>query len=96
MGFLNDKLVANYGQHRIEVRADNDMLRGLLYTLFVDGKEVADARNLLKIPSKRRLEATVELSGKPRTVVVDVTQRILSTAFELRVDDEVVSLTEVE
>jgi uncharacterized protein YacL (UPF0231 family) len=96
MGFLKDRLVGDYKGHAFEVRADNDIWRGLPYKLFIDGEEVANAQNFLKIPTERTLEAQVELDGEERKVVLVVKQRMLRADFNLSVDGETIPLTVVE
>jgi hypothetical protein len=43
VGILSEKRVARLGSHIIEVWANNHILRGLIYKLFIDGEEVARA-----------------------------------------------------
>jgi hypothetical protein len=95
MGLLSDKRVADLGGHTIEVRANNRVWRGLIYTLFFDGREVAAAQNFWKVPTRRRLEARVTVDGPERHLVVDVRQRWLSCEFALTVDGEPVPLSQV-
>ena len=95
MGFLSDKLVAEFEGSKIEVRADNHVLRGLIYKLFVNGTEVSEAQNFLKIPTERTLEADVELGGKSRHVVLAVKQRMLRADFTLTIDGEEITLEQV-
>ncbi|MBI2894540.1 MAG: hypothetical protein HYY06_13390 [Deltaproteobacteria bacterium] len=95
MGLLGDKLVGEHDGHRFEVRADNQILRGLTYSVFVDGQEIGDAQNFLKIPTERRIEADVELDGARRKLVLLVKQQMLRTDFELTLDGAEVSLTAI-
>src|SRR5262245_23861601 len=59
MGILSEQRVAKLGSHTIEVRGKNHFFRGLIYTLFFDGVEVASAQNFFKLPTRRSLEARV-------------------------------------
>jgi len=95
MGLLHEKLVAKYEGSTIEVRADNHILRGLIYKLFVDGAEVSEAQNFLKIPTERTLEADVVIGEKTRHVVVAVKQRMLRAEFALTVDGETLPLEQI-
>ena len=88
MGLLSDRLIADYEGTAIEVRADNHVLRGLIYKLFVDGAEVSEAQNFLKIPTERTLEADVALGGTKRHIVVEVKQRFASADFAMTIDGE--------
>jgi uncharacterized protein YacL (UPF0231 family) len=88
MGFLNDRLTAKLGDHTIDIKADNHVLRGLIYKLFVDDEELDEAQNFLKIPGERTLEARITLDGAERHIVVEVKQRMLRTEFSLLVDGE--------
>jgi hypothetical protein len=45
VGILSEKHSAELGDHTIEVLAKNHVWRGVVYTLFFDGVEVAAARN---------------------------------------------------
>ena len=92
MGFFSDKLVAYVEGTTVEVRAVNRVLGGLIYTLFVGGKQVAQARNFFKIPTERRLEADVDVGGGRRRFVLTVKQRILRTDYSLSVDGQAVPL----
>ncbi len=96
MGILKERLRGEFAGHTLEVRADNHILKGLLYKLFVDDEEVANAQNLLKLPSHRTLRAEVRLDGRSRDVVLEVHQRMLSVEFELTIDGQRVPLEVVE
>jgi hypothetical protein len=95
MGLLSDKWEAQLGGHTIEVRANNRVWRGLIYSLFFDGREVATAQNFWKIPTRRRLEARVAVDGAERHLAVGVRQRWLSAEFALTIDGEPVPLNKV-
>jgi hypothetical protein len=96
MGFLSEMLRGEYRHHTIEVRGQNHVLKGLIYTLFVDGLELGHASNFLKLPGHRTIDAQVQLDGKERHLVVEVHQRMLRTEYALTVDGEPVPLTLVE
>jgi hypothetical protein len=95
MGFLGDKLVGEYEGSKIEVRAENHVLRGLIYKLFVDGEVVADAQNFFKIPTERTLEGDVMIGGARRHLVLVVHQRMLRADYALTVDGESVDLSQI-
>jgi len=86
MGILSERLGTRLGDHRIEVRADNHVMRGLIYKLYLDGEELANAQNFLKIPTKRRLEAHVDVDGSKRHIVVSIEQHMLSCDFSMTID----------
>jgi hypothetical protein len=92
MGILSEKRAAKLGEHTIEVLAKNHVWRGLTYTLFFDGVEVASARNFWKIPTRRTLEARVIVDGTERHIVVAVRQHWLWCEFILTVDGEALAL----
>jgi len=94
--FLHDKLAAKLGSHTLEVRADNHILRGLIYKLLVDGEEVAGSENFFKIPTQRTLEARVYVDGTERRTAVSVKQRMFSADYSLTVDGELVPLEPVK
>jgi hypothetical protein len=96
VGFLSEKLVAKLGGHTVEVRGNNRILRGLIYGLYVDGGQVAEAQNFWKIPTRRSLEARVSVDGTERHLVLSVEQGWLSTGYALTVDGETVSLAPVK
>ncbi|NEP55894.1 MAG: hypothetical protein F6K31_02575 [Symploca sp. SIO2G7] len=96
MGFLRDKLVTKIGTHTIEVRGDNHVLRGLIYKLLIDGEEVASEQNFWKLPTKRRLEAQIDINGTQKNIVVLVKQQILSADFSMMLDSEPIQLKRVE
>jgi len=96
MGFLKEKLVTNVGGHAIEIRGQNDVLRGLIYKLFIDGEEVANAQNFLKTPTERTLEAKVTFDGTEHQIVVEVKQRMLTTEYAMTVDGESMALERVD
>ena len=95
MGILSDKQVANWGNHSLEVRACNFILRGLLYQVFIDGSEVARAQNFWKIPTQRRLDAQISLDGAEHHLVVWVTQRWLNCDFSAQLDGHALTLHRV-
>jgi len=88
VGILSERRIAKLGSHTIEVRAKNHILRGLIYSLFFDGEQVASAQNFWKIPTERSLEARLNVDGSERHVVVSVKQRWLSGEFSLTIDGE--------
>ena len=95
MGFFSDKLQAKLGSHVIEVEGQNDILRGLIYKLSLDGEELARAQNFFKIPTRRSLEARVTVDGTERHIVVAVKQTLLSTDYALTLDGETLPLDRV-
>ena len=92
MGLLSEKHSAELGDHTIEVLAKNHVWRGVVYTLFFDGVEVAAARNFWKIPTRRTLEARVIVDGTERHIVVAVRQHWLWCEFILAIDGEPLAL----
>lgn len=95
MGILKDKQIAEWENHTFEVRACNHIFQGLFYRLFLDGIEVASARNFWKVPTQRRLEARLRIDGADRHLIVWVKQRWLTCEFSLLVDDHQLTLQQV-
>ncbi len=95
MGLLKDRLVGEYEGSTIEVHADNHVLRGLVYTLHVDGEEVAEEQNTLKVPTERTLKADIQIGGASHHLVMVVRQRMLKTEYALTVDGQSVDLNTV-
>lgn len=95
MGFMSETLTAELDGHTIEVVGRNDILRGLLYTLSVDGTELVEAQNLLKLPTHKTLEATVNFDGIEHHLMVEVKQGLLSTDYILSVDGKEMPLKKV-
>lgn len=95
MGFLKDVQKTNWREHTIEVQSNNHFWNGIVYSIHIDGREVARAENPWKIPTRRTLETRWMLQGRERQVVVEVQQRWLSVLFELFIDGEPVPLQKV-
>jgi hypothetical protein len=96
MGFLTEKRIAKLGTHTIEVRGNNRILRGLVYGLYFDGEQVAEAQNFWKIPTRRSLEARISVDGAERHIVVSVEQGWMSTGYALTIDGEAMPLESVK
>lgn len=95
MGFLKDVQKTNWCEHTIEVHSNNHFWNGIIYSLLIDGKEVARAENPWKIPTRRTLETRLMMQGREQQVVVEVQQRWLSVQFDLCIDGEPVPLQKV-
>lgn len=95
MGILKDKQFTEWGNHTFEVRACNHIFQGLLYRLFLDGTEVANARNFWKVPTQQRLEAQLSIDGEDHHLVLWVKQRWLTSEFSLLIDDHQLTLQRV-
>ncbi|MEZ4447016.1 MAG: alpha/beta fold hydrolase [Polyangiaceae bacterium] len=81
MALYQERVVARWGERRVELVAETFLLKGLGYRLVVDGETVASKRNWAKRPGRFELVASNGLQGV-------VKQGFVSTEMTLLVDGE--------
>jgi len=89
-------LTGVFEEREVVAIAENDLVRGKVYRVVVDGETVAEKRNWLKRPGTFRVTGTLEVDGEEHAVELVVRQRLGSTEMTVSVDGAPLPLVETE